>query len=993
MSGSIGTSVDWIVGKPNEITVLRQSFIYSGSQNFILDALPSNILSVSVNGVTLNSVLPAPVQFKIIDQTLIILDLLEDGDVIWVLYTNSVVDKSSYSKSETDNLISNIPIAKSTKLVNAIFSSREVESTYVPVFPDAVGPESGSNYGMGFPIGAYQQLKKIKLRIYINVVQSPLATQILARIKKVDKNGVVMATATSNLPATPVTGNYTLEFDFGVIGNTENARLYLELFSLGKFGVYRKFPNAPSIFTNANGYPPYALSNVSTALASKVLNNTTVYYDFYHEALTVTDEFELTTKGEALIVSKELSGSLLPTNNLRISFAGSSVTWGDGYLQSHYVGSVIKKMQTRLASAVTADFISTGTLVQNRQYFDGKAKKISGAGSELEFTISGNEVSIVQGIDRSNAAASEIDVYVDNVLHDTFNNYNPEPIGNTTKTFIGNGVSLLFDLGRAFTYNHVVTINGIAQDVIMNLNQSTGFTLPAGIECAVIRRLGIRNDGTKGVTHWLYFAVPPVNSGTIECTYNYGESLFYEKTTIGQDNFGINESPYGDGDVTYDTQNPAAISTGLDLRQTDARVVKTYRFTENKERKIRLRIKGNYGSASGSPYFIFNFATNRYFHFQNAGIGGWDLWDFDKQLSDEYMRGWQRVVAFNPDIMLYETTPNDDVRVNGHKLFSQRNLSLAEARSVRTLPLREVTFQSTDNIYSVSRWNGVITEITETSVTFSGTLSSPIAIGDIILIGNYYANNTECLTRMVAGVTGNTITFSKPISPEEHIYPNLQSLIGNELRIRDFSIFKAKLQGLIAKVRESLPNVQLGVIPNPLPNIQTRELWGYPLLLSKMADEHNFKVVNCKYFQKWQDSQMKTSVVIPASSLATDPVTGFKVVEFGTTGLTTISPDIIVNGQSVYGKDAIIENGFAFGLSKTFGGAALNKPASGTVYAGQERNQKPRLLFKQNAPTSGNITIKYATNVWSPDSTHLTNAFGVELYAELLFNEFILNNG
>src|SRR5690606_35551886 len=145
--------------------------------------------------------------------------------------------------------------------------------------------------------------------------------------------------------------------------------------------------------------------------------------------------------------------------------------------------------------------------------------------------------------------------------------------------------------------------------------------------------------------------------------------------------------------------------------------------------------------------------------------------------------------------------------------------------------------QSGDDTYNYSRWSGVISAITETSVTFTGTVDTAIVAGDILMIGNYYSDNKEYIERFVASVDGNTIYFNKPIIPDEHIYPSLQSFIGNEIRVRTYETFVTKLGGVIEKISESLPDVKIGVIPNPLPNIQTRELWGYPLVLANMAKD------------------------------------------------------------------------------------------------------------------------------------------------------------
>src|SRR5690606_34662702 len=299
---------------------------------------------------------------------------------------------------------------------------------------------------------------------------------------------------------------------------------------------------------------------------------------------------------------------------------------------------------------------------------------------------------------------------------------------------------------RPFTYGHSVTVNGVAQVVTHNSSQGTGFSIPANSDCAIIRGTGIGLDGKPSVVHWLWFKNPPAAGANISVSFNFGETIFYEKTTIGQLANNANECPYGDGTTSFDPTQPSAIGTGLDFRQTDDRAVKTYRFLENKERTVRIEIKGNYGDATGTPYFIFNFATNRYFHFQNAGIGGWDLWDLDRTLSQDYLRGWQRVVQFNPDKLVIETTPNDDWIVKGHRIYqSKNNISLTELRAIKNLPLRHIQYNAGTDDYNISRWRGTITAITVDSVTFSATEDTTPEVGDVVMIGQYWGNNTDYL--------------------------------------------------------------------------------------------------------------------------------------------------------------------------------------------------------------------------------------------------------
>lgn len=97
----------------------------------------------------------------------------------------------------------------------------------------------------------------------------------------------------------------------------------------------------------------------------------------------------------------------------------------------------------------------------DRLFFDKKAVKITGINAAIDFDITGDEISIVQGLDRVNTAASLIDVHIDSALYDTITNFNPTEIGHNLKTFTAVSGQKEFPLGRPFTYNHVVKLNGV----------------------------------------------------------------------------------------------------------------------------------------------------------------------------------------------------------------------------------------------------------------------------------------------------------------------------------------------------------------------------------------------------------------------------------------------------------------------------------------------------------------------------------------------------
>lgn len=815
-----------------------------------------------------------------------------------------------------------------------------------------------------------------------------------------------------------------LEFDYKVISGNWFLAAYATKISSTAISAYR--PNTTLI---SDGLIRRLRIETTTAQLSALTGYTISDYFFNNNGATVASEmyvgnFKLWQGNEYIDVSGEdevkqniakkinegtyLPVSLInmPATNLRTSFVGSSVTWGDGFLQSGLVKETILNMQKRKSNVILCNDSSivpinagSQTLlnsVNDRKFFNGNALKITGTNAEISFTLEGDEVSIIQGIERSNLNASEIEIYVNGVLYDTFNNWNTSAIGSTTKNFTGNGIDTKFDLGRAFTFGHTVTVNGVTK--VGTLYQGGyGGAIPTSDDFMIIRKYGTDVYGNPEVHHWIYFKVAPVNGSAIVSNFNYGEELSYEKTTIGKTNAGILESAYGDGDVSFDLSNPASLSSGLDYRETDKRVIKTYRFASKATRVIKLKIKGNYNGASGTPYFIFNFATNRLFHFQNAGIGGWQLNTFNDVT--EFNRSYKKVSEFEPDNILIETTPNDDWYVKGHKLSTVYNgLTLAQLQGFRTLPAKSITYNSGSNTYDFNKWVGKIQAIDERSVTVlvdaTHVVDSLPIVGDYVFIGQYFSNNKEYVTRRISAYDNTTkkISFDKPINKSDFIYDDLQNLVGLEVRVRDYSLFDTKLRLSITNLRNAHPSAKIGVVGNPLPAIQVRELWGYWEVIGKVADEMSAENLRVSSFYNYQYSQAKNSsvVTIDATTLVTDAFTGFKEIDLSTltAGSNYINFEVLVNGIDVYGKDAFIHNGLAMGVDTAKTGIALNMTSTANNTSGnQVANKKPRLVFIKNAPTSGNILIKYSNNKWSGDSCHVYNdEDGSKLYGELYYD-------
>ena len=99
----------------------------------------------------------------------------------------------------------------------------------------------------------------------------------------------------------------------------------------------------------------------------------------------------------------------VPDRALRIALAGSSITWGNGYLDSSYPAYVDDYLRTGLADTVRHDaMIVTGDsrVVKNPKLYGGTAVALAGDGAACEFELEGNEVSVCFAIEREAALAA-----------------------------------------------------------------------------------------------------------------------------------------------------------------------------------------------------------------------------------------------------------------------------------------------------------------------------------------------------------------------------------------------------------------------------------------------------------------------------------------------------------------------------------------------------------------------------------------------------------
>ncbi len=665
---------------------------------------------------------------------------------------------------------------------------------------------------------------------------------------------------------------------------------------------------------------------------------------------------------------------------IRVSVAGSSITWGQGWLgEDSYVGDIERYLRTTLATTLHgADFAITGTsaTVSNKLFYKGAALRLQELNTEARFDLYGDELSLCIARERGNAGASLVEVYADGVLLDTFSTWNSEPFApGLSAPFTGDGVTRQFDLGQAFTFGHGVTVAGAAKVVQMNTG-GYGAGFPGGVDVLVIRKL-ITVGGVPQVRHFLWFAVAPANGAAIVANYSAGESVTYVRGTLGQTAqalTGTNESTYGDGNVAFDPANPANLSSGLGFRETDERAVLSWRFSSAAKRSFRVKILSLDPRATGTPQLYLNAATNRMHHLQNAGIGGWKA---SLLLNDTGLNNLAAVQRFQPDVLLFESCTNDDWDTHLDRAWRSRTgLTDAQLRSEESAAwLHAVTYVGPDN-YSVDDNRVAITAISETSVSFDGAGATfEVVAGDVVILGDFKGDNRRLACRVVKSWNAGTrtATWARPLRATElaHIR-QLADLVGSTAMVKGAPVWVSNVEAVIDGVRAALPSCVVAIGTGGIPNIRYRRLEGYRELAAEIAGRKG--VLFADFYKRtlaWQYSQPATSALYlnASQSLASTGAASYSLYDAGGS-----KPDPVTNqlfrGWSVKvdGVERINVGCHILGGNKTgwaVGITPMTKSNASTV------GDEYQLVFTANVPAPGAvIVVKRATDKWASDDTH-----------------------
>lgn len=648
----------------------------------------------------------------------------------------------------------------------------------------------------------------------------------------------------------------------------------------------------------------------------------------------------------------------------KAAFVGDSVTWGDGHLSDGYIkviDQLIRENQGQVLPSDSKDVIYTGTnsSVVNKKFYGEKATKIAGENSSVKFTMKSSEVHICQAIERGNGNTT-LEVYVNGSLFDTFDNKNLNPSGSETLDFTGDGSTVKFDLGKAFTYGHVVTVAGSVKKGKLN-SGGYGGTFPPGDDYMVIRKTITNSEGEDEVHHVLWFNTPPVNGDAINVTQKHGESISYSKTTIGEIGSDFSsglESTFGDGTTAFDPSNPSSLSSGLDFRSVDRKSFISYKFPDVQEREIVIKVKGLSAGSTGTPYFIFNFASDLRFEYMNAGIGGFTYELFDK---DTGLTSYRKFMEYEPDFITILLGANDDWNASSYpatqsKLVDSNTLINNSYHWYSSAVLEGSQYRVAD------RWVDTVT-VKKYSVKLSGEVTvGSISKGDYIIVNKWTNDERYCQVKLIDSYNPSTktVAFLTPL--------DLDALPANpKVMVKSLAQYKANALSVINKARAYNAKIPIHIAASGVPNMNHRQLVGYREVIRDLANTEGFSFVDL--FEETSIFEA-TNKRDKSYTIASTGATSYTVD-------TNINPilrnvRVTVDGKEVrMGKDAFISGGYGYYYNENLTKGYAVRP---TV-----------ITFATPPAVNAVIKVEGTLTYWSSDYTHMGAESGKFIYGETFY--------
>ncbi|MDF2720714.1 MAG: hypothetical protein K0Q59_389, partial [Paenibacillus sp.] len=441
-----------------------------------------------------------------------------------------------------------------------------------------------------------------------------------------------------------------------------------------------------------------------------------------------------------------------------------------------------------------------------------------------------------------------------------------------------------------------------------------------------------------------------------------------------------------------------SVSSGLDFRMTDERAVRTWTFPEKALRTFELKIRGfdPQGGERGEPYFLINFATNRFHRLMNAGIGGWTANLFN---TDKGHRSTSHVSAWKPDIVFIGLGTNDDWEAGNGFAASRRadGLTEEEVRRLPALMVKNCRYEGPDR-YSVETAELVVEAAAERKLTIDaeGAELADVKPGDLIVVGDYYGDNRNVQSRILASWDPHTRTarFAEPLRPTP-LTSRVGDYAGQAVRIKRIDGYAAALQQMIDTLQREVPQVRIALFETGLSNFYTRLLTGYPELIRRIAERGGHELVSVyQPLIDWQYAQPldKRAYIGAGEAVASTGASSYPLLDAEgrdigqSAGYQLRNWSVRVNGQERYGNGCRIEGGYAIAFRHDLPAESL----AIDNWNGRSRNPAmayrfipARLVFARDVPEQGAIIeAAVSSGKWSNDDAHLGLPGGSAVYAE-----------
>ena len=258
-----------------------------------------------------------------------------------------------------------------------------------------------------------------------------------------------------------------------------------------------------------------------------------------------------------------------------------------------------------------------------------------------------------------------------------------------------------------------------------------------------------------------------------------------------------------------------------------------------------------------------------------------------------------------------------------------------------------------------------MTAITSNTITLAANVVDVnIAVGDVVVIGDYGCNHQRVKVRTIKSYDSatKTITLNRSISADEFYQAeSLSDLLSEFVMIYSAPTWVDANNQLVEMIESALPDCKISVATAGIPHFYLRKLFGYREIAQKVAKDNRIGFVD--YFDATFDyqysQQLSTHQTITSTGASEYTLTG--------SAYTFPNPKVFVNG--VEHKKVRITGG----LSKHWAGTITDPTMANT----SNLTRSFKLIFDADVPPSvATIVVQKSDTVWANDYCHPTGPQG-----------------